>query len=168
VTVSLGGRDVSNAQLLQSLCWIKKLINNPLTPVQECSSKSAIDDRHWYEIFTASVNETNGRSAACQMSEETTAVYVRRLTEYVDADHKKYLISTIATPLSCQHTQWMAFQCSEPSMFWSQYTRRSIEKLRTIRYRTVIRDQRCLCPGLDALSCNPLICDSAHPDQFKL
>jgi hypothetical protein len=32
-------------------------------------------------------------------------VYVRRLTEYVDADHKKYLISTIATPLSCQHTQ---------------------------------------------------------------
>jgi hypothetical protein len=43
-------------------------------------------------------------------------------------------------------------------------------QLRTLRYMTVMRDQRCLCPEYNWLSNGPFdqMCDSAHPNQLKL
>jgi hypothetical protein len=43
----------------------------------------------------------------------------------------------------------MVFQCNEPVQAWVSAPVN--QKLRTMRYRTVIRDQRCLCAQLDPL-----------------
>jgi hypothetical protein len=117
--MSLGGCDVINAQLLQLLHWIKKLINN--LPLCRNAAKFDVNGRYWYRILTVFVKEMDDRSATCCQSEEATAVCVR-LTEQLHAVHEKCCISTFATPLPWKHTRRKVFQRSAPSIFWSQCT----------------------------------------------
>jgi len=107
-------------------------------------------------LLTASFNETDKRLAAYRWSEEMTTVYARRHTIYHYADRERCFISTRPPSSHEEHTQRMLFLCSAPSRFLKSAQRsQDAWHGRTLMYRLVMRDQRCLCPGLDALSfCN--------------
>jgi hypothetical protein len=118
-------------------------------------------------ILTASVNEVDERSAACRQSAEMILVYVRRLTDYHHADNKKCIISTFAMSLPDEHTPQMVFQCIEPVQ--GSMSVPVDQKLRTVRYRTVIRDQRCLCVNsLQKSSSHTRLCSPRQIQSIEL
>jgi hypothetical protein len=54
-----------------------------------------VNGRHQRRIPTLSVTDTDGRFAVGRRSEEINAVYVRRHTQYGDANHERQLISMV-------------------------------------------------------------------------
>jgi hypothetical protein len=139
--MSLGRRDALNAQLLQSLYWIKKLINNLTHLYVGMQLNFDVNGRYWHKYSPYLLKKRTGELLhAVDQKKRSQCMWdllsnCTLMTRNILSAHLQHLCPANIHDKGYSSVAHLAyFEVNAPTD----------QKLRTMRYRTVTGDQRCL------------------------